>query len=181
MATASFQLRTFGMIAKAPFSKSHAYWACPPPAMPVDATIRSPLLNLFTSFPTRSTSPANSVPRMRFFQGFPTPNMSFAIGRMDLLTNVKLRMLQSPVETVVACMAIRTSLSLGTGLSTSLNCRRSGGPYRVWRIAFINVSFGVSSQLLKRAGAGEARQGYPQLRDHMRDKRLATILEHLSS
>ena len=121
MATASSQLSESGMIANAPFSGRHAYWACPPPAMPVDATTRSPLLNFFTSLPARSTSPANSVPRMRAFQGFPTPNMSFAIGSMDLVTNVKLRTLQSPVDTVVACMAIKTSLSLGAGLSTSLN------------------------------------------------------------
>src|SRR2546425_594871 len=143
MATASSQLSESGLIAKAPFSGRHAYWACPPPPMPVDATTRSPLLNLFTSLPARSTSPANSVPRMRSFQGFPTPNMSFAIGRMDLVTNVKLRTLQSPVDTVVACIAIRTSLSLGTGFSTSLNWRRSGGPYWVCKIAFISVSFGV--------------------------------------
>ncbi len=89
--------------------------------MPVEATTRSPVLNLVTSLPAPSTSPANSVPRTRAFQGFPIPNMSFASGSMDLVTKVKLRMLQSPVDTVVACIAIRTSLSLGAGLSTSLN------------------------------------------------------------
>ena len=89
--------------------------------MPVEATIWSPVLNLFTSLPTLSTSPANSVPRTRSFQGFPIPNMSLAIGRMDLVTNVKLRTLQSPVDTVVACTAMRTSLSLGAGLSISLS------------------------------------------------------------
>ena len=63
---------------------------------------------------------------------------------MDLVTNVKLRMLQSPVDTVVACILIRTSLSLGAGLSTSLNWRRSGGPYWVCRIAFTSVPFVVA-------------------------------------
>src|SRR2546428_3054454 len=73
------------------------------------------------------------------FHGFPIPNMSFAIGRMDLVTKVKFRTLQSPVDTVAACILIRTSLSFGAGLSTSLNRRRSGGPYRACRIAFISV------------------------------------------
>src|SRR3954469_15733471 len=76
---------------------------------------------------------------MRVFHGFPIPNISFAMGRIDLVTNVKLRMLQSPVDTVVARMAISTSLSLGAGLSTSLNCRRSGDPYWLCRIAFTSA------------------------------------------
>src|SRR5688500_13434003 len=66
--------------------------------------------------------------------------MSLAKGSMDLVTNVKLRMLQSAVDTVVACMAIRTSLSLGAGLSISLNWRRSGAPYCECRIAFTGSS-----------------------------------------
>ena len=75
----------------------------------------------FYLFPARSTSPASSVPRIRAFHGFLIPNMTFAIGSMDLVTNVKLRTLQSPVDTVVACIAIRTSLSFGVGASTSLS------------------------------------------------------------
>jgi hypothetical protein len=82
---------------------------------------RSPVLNLVTFFPTRLTSPASSVPRIRAFHGFPIPNMSFAIGSMDLVTNVKLRMLQSPVDTVVACIAMRSSLSFGEGVSISFS------------------------------------------------------------
>src|SRR4051812_12578752 len=128
--------------------------------MPVEATTRSPVLYLLTSLPAPSTSPANSVPRTRSFQGFLMPNMSFAIGSMDLVTKVKLRTLQSPVDTVVACILIRTSLSLAAGLSTSLNWRRSGGPYWACRIAFTSVHLGLSSirhvtrsscQLLERA------------------------------
>lgn len=142
MAATSSQLSESGLIAKAPFSGRHAYRACPLPAMPVEATTRSPVLNLLTSLPAPSTSPANSVPRTRPFQGFLMPNMSFAIGSMDLVTKVKLRTLQSPLDTVVACILIRTSLSLGAGLSTSLNWRRSGGPYWVCRIAFTSVPFG---------------------------------------
>ena len=65
---------------------------------------------------------------MRSFHGFPIPNMSFAIGRMDLVTKVKLRTLQSPVDTVVACIAIKTWFALGMGLSTSLSSSRSGDP-----------------------------------------------------
>jgi hypothetical protein len=50
-------------------------------------------------------------------------------------------MLQSAVDTVVACMAIRTSLSLGAGLSISLNWRRSDAPYCECRIAFTGPSY----------------------------------------
>ena len=81
MATASSQLSESGLITTAPVSGRHAYCACPPPAMPVEATTRSPVLNLVTSLPAPSTSPANSVPRTRSFHGFPIPNMSFAIGQ----------------------------------------------------------------------------------------------------
>src|SRR5688572_21412857 len=141
IATACSQLSESGLSATAPASGRHAYCACPPPAAPVEATTRSPVLTLATSFPTRSTSPDSSVPRTRAFHGFPIPNMSFAIGSMDLVTNVKLRTLQSPVDTVVACMAIRTSLSLGAGLSISLSWRRSDAPYCECRIAFTRPSF----------------------------------------
>ena len=143
IATACSQLSESGLIATAPVSGRHAYCACPPPAAPFEATTRSPVLNLVTSFPARSTSPANSVPRTRAFQGFLIPNMSFAIGSMDLVTNVKLRTLQSPVDTVVACIAMRTSLSFGVGVSTSLSSRRSGDPYSECRIAFKGVLSGV--------------------------------------
>jgi hypothetical protein len=47
--------------------------------------------------------------------------MSFAIGSMDLVTKVKLRTLQSAVDTVVASTAMRTSLSFGVGVATSLS------------------------------------------------------------
>src|SRR5688572_2031565 len=140
IATACSQLSESGLSATAPASGRHAYSACPPPAAPLEAMTRSPVLNLVTSFPTRSTSPDSSVPRTRAFHGFPIPNMSLAIGSMDLVTNVKLRTLQSPVDTVVACIAIRISLSLGAGLSTSFNWRRPGAPYWVCRIAFTGPS-----------------------------------------
>ena len=52
--------------------------------------------------------------------------MSLAKGRIDLVTKVKLRMLQSPVDTVVACMAITTSSSLGTGASISVSLETVG-------------------------------------------------------
>ena len=78
--------------------------------------------------------------RGRAFQGFPIPNVSLAKGSIDLVTKVKLRMLQSAVDTVAAWMAIRTSLSLGAGLAISLNWRRSDAPYCECRIAFTGPS-----------------------------------------
>src|SRR4030095_432211 len=60
----------------------------------------------FTSLSVLSHSSANSVPRTRAFQGFRMPNVSLANGSIDLVTNVKLRILQSPVDTVVACIAV---------------------------------------------------------------------------
>jgi hypothetical protein len=123
-------------IANAAFSWRHAYWACPPPAMPVEPKTRSPALNLTTSLPSPTIFPANSVPRIRSFQGLPGPNISLAIGSMDLVTNVKSRMLQSPVDTVVVCTFMRSSLSFGVGLAISSSRRRSGEPYRACRMAF---------------------------------------------
>src|SRR4029450_6086031 len=100
------------------------------------------------------------VPRVRSFQGFPTPNMSFAIGSMDLVTNVKLRILQSAVDTVVACVGSRTWWSLGDGVSTSLSWRRSGDPYRVCRIAFTRVPcLALGPKKIPGQATGQAR-GY---------------------
>lgn len=42
IATASSQLRESALSASEPLSGTHAYSAWPPPAMPVEATIRSP-------------------------------------------------------------------------------------------------------------------------------------------
>jgi hypothetical protein len=42
-------------------------------------------------------------------------------------------------ETVVACIFIRTSLSLGAGFGTSVNLRTSGAPYFSYTTAFIPV------------------------------------------
>ena len=75
MARASSQLSECDLSANAPFSGRHA------------------------SLPALYTTPANSVPRTRAFQGFPIPNMSLAKGSMDLVTKVKLRMLQSAITT----------------------------------------------------------------------------------
>src|SRR5687767_858292 len=48
--------------------------------------------------------------------------------------------LQSPDDTVVARTLVRTSLSLGTGLSTTFNSTTSGGPYRSYTAALIVVA-----------------------------------------
>ena len=90
----------------------------------------SPVLNCLTSLPIASISPANSCPGIFFFF---TPNI--LIGRT--IKGWSLRSITSPLVTVAACTLISTSLSLGTGLSTSLISRTSGGPDFVQTIAFI--------------------------------------------
>ena len=45
---------------------------------------------------------------------------------MDLVTKVKLRTLQSPVDTVVACILIRTSLSFGSWFVHLLELEKIG-------------------------------------------------------
>src|SRR5439155_17553955 len=103
--------------------------------------------NSITNFESRNVLtrslhlPGQLGPEDACFPRLSNTEHQFAMGRIDLVTNVKLRTLQSPVDTVVACMAISTSLSLGAGLSTSLNCRTVGGPYCVCAIAFIGLSF----------------------------------------
>jgi hypothetical protein len=53
--------------------------------------------------------------------------------------NVALRILASAAFAVAANILMSTSLSLGTGLATSLNLRKSGDPYFVHTIAFICI------------------------------------------
>ena len=88
---------------------------------------------------------------------------------MDLVTKVKLRMLQSAVDTVVACMAIRTSLSLGAGLAISLNWRRSDGPYCECRIAFTGPSYLIYAY---------ARAGVRVVRGQLAELHVLGILVH---
>src|ERR1700728_2836426 len=61
---------------------------------------------------------------------------------------------QSAAQTVVAWMRTKTSLSLGTGFSTSLIWRTSGGPYSVETAALIaNSLFAQQGQRIHRQRA----------------------------
>ena len=77
----------------------------------------------------------NSIPNM-FLLRFLMPKNN----RKGIICHngtLKLRILKSPIWQVVACTLNSSSLSLGTGFSTSLSCRTSGGPYFVHTIALM--------------------------------------------
>ena len=87
----------------------------------------SPFLNRFTSLPTDSISPANSIPSMVILSGLLRPTYA-RMGSAYQIGKLRLRCSQSPAVTVVAYILISTSLSLGVGFSTSCelkNIRRS--------------------------------------------------------
>ena len=74
---------------------------------PLYAKTWSPTLNLLTPLPTDSISPESSVPRMGI-RGLEKPKISSAKGPNPFGT-LRVRALQSPAVTVVACTLIRTS------------------------------------------------------------------------
>ena len=81
---------------------------------------RSPTANSLTAVPTASTSPANSIPRiLRFGRSSPA--------KARQKNGFAARMWQSVRVTVVAWTLTRTSLSAGTGRSTS-SIRSTSGP-----------------------------------------------------
>jgi len=87
----------------------------------VDAKTWSPFLNRFTSLPADSISPANSIPSMVLF-GFLIPRRIRARSRCQRGPGIlRLRMIVSPMVTVVAWILTNTSLSLGVGFSISLS------------------------------------------------------------
>src|SRR6267378_3377011 len=83
------------------------------------------------SLPTDSTRPAISQPMTGCF-GVRSPGIPRFHGA-PLMWN------KSRGFTDAAQSFIKTSLSLGVGFSTSVNCSTSGGPYCVRTIAFIEV------------------------------------------
>src|SRR5436190_614050 len=87
--------------------------------------------NCFTLAPTASTRPEKSEPILVSL-GLRTPPV---ITRMRPRGNVKRRHSSALME--AACTRTRISLSFGDGLSVSCSSRTSGGPNRVYRIAFI--------------------------------------------
>ena len=86
-----------------------------------------------TAEPTSSTTPANSMPRIR------------RLGRRKPImkrqkNGFAARMWQSVRLTVVAWTRTSTSSSFGTGRSTSSTRSTSGGPYRSWTTALIGAA-----------------------------------------
>src|SRR5213594_3133814 len=136
-----------GFIAIHPFSGRQLYSAQAPRRRPVNAKTWSPGLNSFTAVPTDSISPASSCPSI-FLLGPLKPNPIRASGHSQIGI-LNFRSSQSPAVTVAAWTLIRTSLSFGVGLSTSLSWRTSGGPYFVHTIAFIfNASHNEADAIL---------------------------------
>ena len=120
-------------------SGKHTYSALAPNPMPTAPNTWSPTFNFLTSLPTDSISPAISVPGIVFSFGFLKP-IQIRIGRPMRAGSLRLLSSQSPAVTVVAWIFIRTSSSLGVGLSNSRTSRTSGGPYAVQTTAFIATS-----------------------------------------
>ena len=84
------------------------------PPTPVSPKTWSPSLNSFTSLPTASIFPANSVPGIGFF-GLVSPVKNLPINGRPF------RIMPCAAVAVVAYTLISTSLSLGVGFSTSLS------------------------------------------------------------
>jgi hypothetical protein len=110
----------------------HLYWACAPAENPVKPNTASPTLNRRTRLPTCSTTPASSMPGIRYFLlGLLNPSTR------RLMSVSPRRIRQSAAVTVVARTPMSTSSSPGSGFSTSSSCSTSGGPYAVQAMAFI--------------------------------------------
>jgi hypothetical protein len=122
-AAASSNVILTGFIASVPSSGRQAYSAWAPSLRPVPPNTSSPSRNLVTAWPTDSTLPANSTPSMLIFVGLQRPLRNLMRNGSAFLS------LQSAAQTVAAWIRTRTSLSLGTGFSTSSIWRTSGGPY----------------------------------------------------
>src|ERR1700730_10727045 len=115
--------------------------ACAPNFSPVVPKTCSPTTNSLTAAPTASTSPANSVPRIRCL-GRRMPETRRLMNEMARpLRRLASRVAVSNRLTVVAWTLTRTSSSAGTGRWTSSSRSTSGGPYLSYTTALI--SFGV--------------------------------------
>src|ERR1700682_1221174 len=127
---ASSKLMPAGICAIRALTGIARYSACAPNLSPVVPKTRSPTANSVTAAPAASTSPANSVPRTRCLgrRRAATRRLSNEMARP--LRRLASRVAVSHRLTVVAWTLTRTSVSLGTGRSTSSSRRTSGGPYR---------------------------------------------------
>src|SRR6266852_2723430 len=138
---ASSKLIPVGMCAIRSLARIERYSACVPNLSPVVPKTLSPTTNSRTAGPTLSTSPANSVPRIRC-RGRRRPETSRLMREMaNPLRRLASRVAVSNRLTVVAWTLTMTSPSAGTGRSTSCSRRTSGGPYLSYTTALI--SFGV--------------------------------------
>src|SRR2546423_2905630 len=120
------------------------YSAYAPNLTPLVPKPWSPTANSSPPAPTASTSPANSLPRIRCF-GRRMPEierlMTVIAGPLRRLAS---RVAQSPRVTAVARTLTRTSPSFGAGRSTSSSRKTSGGPYLSYTTALMSRPRSVS-------------------------------------
>src|SRR6186997_2121413 len=128
-AAASSKLRAAGLCASAPLSRTQTYSAFA--LFPRRPNTSSPTANWLTAPPTATTSPASSMPGVRYF-GRRSP-----VKKREKNGSAA-RKPQSVRLTVVARTLTRTSSSFGFGRSISSTRRTSGGPYRSNTTAFID-------------------------------------------
>src|SRR5437773_3700679 len=137
-----------GLVSSAPFSGRQKYSAWAPNWNPVLPNTSSPARNRVTLPPTDSMVPANSAPRMCLL-GFHSPFMNLTRNGSAFLSR------QSAAQTVVAWMRTKTSLSFGTGVSTSATWTTSGGPYRSYTAALMLISVSEGKHTLTSLGKQE--------------------------
>src|ERR1700687_2817306 len=126
---ASSKLMPAGMCAIRALSRMHMNSACAPNLRPLLPKTRSPTANSLTPAPAASTSPANSLPRIRCL-GRRTPETRRLRSETPRpLLRLASRVWTSNRLTVEAFTLMSTSSSLGTGGSRSSSLRTSGGPY----------------------------------------------------
>src|SRR5207245_11750949 len=97
----------------------------------------APTATSLPAAPTASTSPANSLPRIRCLGRRRPETMRLRSETARPLRRLASRVWTSNRLTVAAWILRRTSSSLGTGRSTSSSRRTSGGPYLSWTTALM--------------------------------------------
>src|ERR1700687_2842444 len=129
IAAASSKLMPAGVGAIRALSRMHMTSAWSPNRSPLLPKTRSPTANSLAAAPTASTSPANSLPRMRCLGLWRPETMRLRSDTARPLRRFASRVWTSKRLTVLAWTLMRTSSSLGTGRSTSSRRWTSGGPY----------------------------------------------------
>jgi hypothetical protein len=114
-AAASLKDMLVGFVVIEPVSGRQMYSACVPKLGALHPKTWPPGDNVFTHIPIASISPASSLPNIVFL-GLKSPLTNLIMTGYSGFRNP-----QSVRFTVVACILISTSLSLGVGLGTSLS------------------------------------------------------------